>query len=415
MNLVKTSFYTSISTAITFISGFVVTKVVAVAIGPKGMAYVGQFQNTTAIFAMLGIAAISAGVIKYLAEYKDQPEKQQRVITTAVTVILTSSGLVSLAVLLFSGRLSMMSFHSTDYTIIFVIYGIFLTIISLNSLFIAVFNGLKEIRKYTIINISSSLIGLLCTVGFAKAWGLKGVLVAASFSALAMFLVNLFFLSKLKGFSFIPNFRNWDKQILKMLFAFSLMNVVSGFLGPFVQLSIRDYMIQHASVQEAGYWQAVTKISDYYLSFITTVLSVYYLPRLSELQMKHELKKEIWKGYKMILPVAGILALGIWIMKGLIVKILFTADFIPMLPLFKFQLIGDFLKIGSWLLAFLMLSKAMTRMFIITEIVFSFSYLGLSYWMMPRYGVIGATYAFAINYGIYWIAMWLLMRNKINN
>ena len=48
MNLIKTSFYTSISTAVTFLSGFIVTKVVAVKIGPEGMAYVGQFQNSIA-------------------------------------------------------------------------------------------------------------------------------------------------------------------------------------------------------------------------------------------------------------------------------------------------------------------------------------------------------------------------------
>ena len=77
MNLIKTSFYTSISTAITFISGFIVVKVVAVKIGPKGIAFVGQFQNTTAILTMLATAAISTGVVKYLAEHKgDQAKKQ---------------------------------------------------------------------------------------------------------------------------------------------------------------------------------------------------------------------------------------------------------------------------------------------------------------------------------------------------
>jgi O-antigen/teichoic acid export membrane protein len=53
MNLLKTSFYTSFSTAITFITGFIIIKVVAVKIGPSGIAYGGQFQNTIAILAKL--------------------------------------------------------------------------------------------------------------------------------------------------------------------------------------------------------------------------------------------------------------------------------------------------------------------------------------------------------------------------
>lgn len=410
MNLIKTSLYTALSTAVTFVSGFVVTKVVAVKIGPAGMAYVGQFQNTTAILAMLGIAAITSGVIKYLAEYRDDKEKQQQVITTAISIIVCASLFISLFVIIFSTRLSQSVFHTPGFGIVFILYGIFLTLICLNAFCVAVLNGLKEIRKLTIINMSASLIGLAFTVGFASTWGLKGVLMASTFAALAVFVVNVVILKKIKNFHFRPRFNNWNKQLLLMLFAYSLMNVVSGFLGPFSQLFVRDYIIKNISDKEAGYWQAVTRISDYYLGFITTVLSVYYLPRLSELKTKQELNREILNGYKLILPAAAALALIIWFSKGIIVHLLFTPDFLPMLPLFKYQLIGDFLKIGSWLLAFLMLSKAMTKIFIITEITFVCTYMALSYWLMSIYGTIGATYSFAINYGIYWVVMWFLMK-----
>jgi O-antigen/teichoic acid export membrane protein len=82
MKLLKTSFYTSISTAVTFISGFIVTKVVAVKIGPVGMTYVGQYQNAIAIMAMFSTLAITTGVIKYLAQYKDEVQKKEQVISS---------------------------------------------------------------------------------------------------------------------------------------------------------------------------------------------------------------------------------------------------------------------------------------------------------------------------------------------
>ncbi|MEO7047376.1 MAG: O-antigen translocase [Ferruginibacter sp.] len=413
MNLVKTSFYTAISTAVTYLSGFVVTKVVAVKIGPAGMAYVGQFQNTTAILALLGIAAINSGVIKYLAQYRDEKEKQQQVITTAISIILCASLVISLFVVVFSQTLSKSIFHTEDLGIIFLLYGLFLILISLNTLSLAILNVLKEIRKLTIINISASLVSLAFTVSFASIWGLKGVLLASSFAAIIIFGVNITVLKRIKNISFRPDFKNWNKEILFMLFAFSLMNIVSGILAPATQFSVRSYIIKNFSDQQAGYWQAVTRISDYYLGFITAVLSVYYLPRLSELKLKHELKHEILQGYKLILPFAGLLALIIWFARELIIQVLFTPTFLPMLPLFKFQLIGDFLKIGSWLLAYLMVSKAMIKTFIITEIIFSCSFVALSYWMMGQYGIIGATYSFAINYGLYWISMWVLMKKHI--
>lgn len=413
MNLIKTSFYTSISTAVTFLSGFVVTKVVAVKIGPEGMAYVGQFQNSIAILAMFSTCAITSGVIKYLSGYKDDQVKQQQVITTAISIILLCSFAVSLFVIPASAFLSKVAFHTTDFWSVYLLYGIFVSIIALNTLFASVLNGFKEIRNLTIVNIIGSITGILFTVSFAYTLGVKGVLIASNFTALVVLFINIFFIRKIKGINWKPDFKNWNTPMVKLLFAFTLMGVVSGFAAPAMQLLVRDRIINKFSLLDAGCWQAVTRISDYYLAFITTVLGVYYLPRLSEINSKTELRKEIIKGYKIILPVVGILAFLIWLCKVWVVHILFTSDFLPMLPLFKYQLLGDFLKIGSWLLGFIMISRALTKTFIVTELLFSGSFVILSYLLMDRFGVIGTTYAFCINYAMYWIVMWVLMKKYI--
>jgi PST family polysaccharide transporter len=403
LNLIKTSFYTAISTAISFISGFIVIKVVAVKIGPTGLAYVGQFQNTTTILTLLSTGAITAGVVKYLASYHADKQGQQKVITTAISIILLCSLFVSSVVLISSKFLSKATFHTEDYSIVYILYGLFVTLVSLNMLFIAFLNGMKEIKRLTIVNICSSVLGITFTVTFAYWLGIKGVLISANFMALSVFILNLFFLKKFNWLRWKPNFKVWDKKVVKMLSAFTLMNIVSGFLIPAVQLLVRDKIIKDFSLEEAGYWQAVTKISDYYLAFITTVLSVYYLPRLSEISEKSELRNELKKGYKIILPAVAIMAFAIWLAKYSIIQLLFTPKFIPMIPLFKYQLLGDFFKIGSWLVAYIMVAKALTKSYIFTEILFSVTYVILSFIMINKYGLIGATYAFCANYALYWV------------
>lgn len=412
MNLIRTSFYTSISTAITFISGFIVVKIVAVKIGPKGIAFVGQFQNTTAILTMLATAAITTGVIKYLAEHKSDPVKSRQIINTAFLIVFFSSLIISLFVMCASGYLSEEAFKTKDFWIVYFLFGLFTMAISFNVIFSAILNGLQEIRKFTIVNICSSLVGVTITVVFAYTLGLEGVLIASTATAIIIFFINIYVFSKL-GIKWRPNFKSWDKKVVKMLSAFSLMAVVTGFVAPTMQILVRDRIILQFSVADAGYWQAVTKISDYYLGFITSVLGVYYMPKLSELQSKIELRNEIMKGYKTILPIVGIIAFLIWLLKGFIIHVLFTSEFLPMKPLFTFQLLGDFFKIGSWLLGYLMVAKAMTKAYIISEIIFAASYVILSYYFMNRYGIIGATYSFCVNYGLYWIFMWILMRKEI--
>lgn len=412
MNLIKTSFYTSISTAITFLSGFIVVKVVAVKIGPKGIAFVGQFQNTTAILTMLATAAITTGVVKYLAEHKNDPVKSRQIINTAFVIIFFSSLIISVFVMGASTYLSEEAFKTKEFWIVYFLFGLFTMAISFNVVFLAILNGFKEIKKFTIINICSSLIGVSFTVFFAYTLGIEGVLIASTATAIVIFGINVYFFNKL-GISWKPDFKSWDKKVIKMLSAYSFMALVSGFVSPIMQILVRDRIILQFSVSEAGYWQAVTKISDYYLSFITSVLSVYYLPRLSEIQVKSELRKEIFKGYQIILPAVAAIALLIWLFRDLIIHVLFTPEFLPMKPLFTFQLLGDFFKIGSWLLAFLMLAKAMTRVFIITEVLFASSFVLLSYFFMDHYGIVGATYSFCINYALYWTLMAFIMRKKI--
>lgn len=412
MNLIKTSFYTSISTAITFISGFIVVKVVAVKVGPQGIALVGQFQNTTSILTMLATAAITTGVIKYLAEYKDDPLKRKQIINTSFLIVFFSSLIISIFVMSTSAYLSDAAFKSDDFWIVYFLFGMFILLISFNSVFSAVLNGLKEIKKFTIINICSSLIGVSVTVLAAYAFGLEGVLLASTATAIIVFVINIYVFNKL-GIKWKPDFKSWDKPLIKKLSAFSLMATVSGFVSPTMQILVRDRIILQFSVIDAGYWQAVTKISDYYLGFIISVLVVYYMPRLSEIQSKAELRNEIAKGYKIILPVVGAIAFLIWLFKIFIIHILFTPEFLPMKSLFTYQLLGDFFKIGSWLLAYVMIAKAMTKTYIATEIIFAASYVALSYYFMNHFGLIGATYSFCINYAVYWVLMWGIMRKKI--
>lgn len=404
MNLIKTSLYTSLSTGITFLTGFVVTKVVAMRIGPEGMAYYGQFLNTTSILAMLGTGAITTGVVKYLAEYSEDKARQQQLISTAFIMVLLSSAVISLFTMACSSPFSMAAFKTKDFWIVYLVYGFCLTAVSLNLIFSSILNGLKKIKQLTLINIIASLTGMVSIVILSYYLDLKGVLINSSIVGVVMMGINILMFRKW-GIEWKFNLAKFDKPLLKKLFSFSLMAIVSGTVIPVMQFLVRSKIISSVSLQDAGYWQAVTRISDYYLGFVSSVLIVYYMPKLSELKTADEIKKEIRYGYKIILPVVGILSLSVWLGRDLIIHILFTKDFIAMRDLFAFQLIGDFLKIGSWILAYLMIAKAMTQVYIITEIGFGISFVVFSYIFIAYYGVIGATYAFALNYFLYWILM----------
>ena len=203
------------------------------------------------------------------------------------------------------------------------------------------------------------------------------------------------------------------REHYRKLLAFSIMSIVSIITSSGTQIMIRNHLIEEFSLEQAGYWQAIWQISVMYLLVLTTALSTYYLPRLAEIQDKFELRNEILSGYKIILPFVLISASSIYFLKDFIIEILFTPEFKEMRSLFLFQLIGDFFKMASWTLAFLMIAKAMIKAFIITEILFSGLFYLLTIILTELNGIIGVTQAHLINYLIYLVTMIILFRSSL--
>ena len=75
MKLASTVSWSALATIIRLANGFVSMKVVAVLVGPVGIALIGQFGNFTSIIMTLALGGISTGVIKYTSQYKDNPDE----------------------------------------------------------------------------------------------------------------------------------------------------------------------------------------------------------------------------------------------------------------------------------------------------------------------------------------------------
>ena len=411
MNLIRTSFFTAISSIIKVIVGFVINKVIAVYIGPSGLGLIGQLQSFMSIATTLSNGAITQGIIKYTAEYKTIEEKQ-KIFSTSIIISLFFSFLVSVLLFSFSDHLAQLILKNIKYSNVFNVLGITVFLFALNGILLSILNGQKEIKKYVFINIASSLFSLVFTSFLIIQLNLMGALYALVANQSVIFFVTLLFVIKSNWFKLKYFTQGVDKKSLIKLSRFSFMAVVSVITVHISHMLIRNYIGDNLSWDDAGYWQGIWYISSIYLMLITTSLTVYYLPRLSEIDNNIELKKEIFYGYKVIMPIVIVLALGIYFFRQLIMDIAFTNEFRPMLELFKWQLIGDVIKIGAWLLSMVMLAKAMTKVFVITEIIFSISFVGLSILFLNAFGLVGITYAFSVNYFIYLIVMFFIFRRN---
>lgn len=413
LKLIKTTFFSGIVTLIRISSGFIASKVVAVFTGPGGVALIGAFSNFISIVLTFANGAINTGVVKYTAEFEDDDEKLKSLFSTSFKISLYCSGIVGVILLLFGSFFSRWIFVSNLYSYPIKVLGGTIILYSLNTLLISILNGKKQIKTYTIVNTVGSVIGLGFTVILVYYFKLSGALYALVLSQSIVFFVTLFFITKSDWFSFDYFKQNISLDIVKKLSHYSLMAIVTSLTLPVSQIILRNMIISTLGIQSAGIWQGMMRISDGYLMILTTALSTYYLPKLASLHTDKELKGEILQGYKIILPAVFLSCLVIYIMRFFIIRLLYTSDFIEMSDLFSYQLLGDFFKMASWILGYLIVAKSMTKLYVVTEIGFTILYIFLGYSCVKYFGIKGISIAFAINYFIYFAMMVTLFRKLL--
>jgi PST family polysaccharide transporter len=273
-------------------------------------------------------------------------------------------------------------------------------------------NAFKHMTKLITTQIITNFIAVAVTIPLVIYYNVYGSLLAVFIVAPITIIINYRFLLK-SGFDLSKVKPAFDKESFIKLSKYSAMAFTTAMLLPVSQLIIRNFIMTRISPDSAGYWQGVSKLSDMYMAAIISSLSLYYLPRLSEIKETGELRKEIFLGYSIIMPLMLVIGLSIFFLRDVITHVLYAPSFRPMRDLFPFQLLGDFFKIASWLLSFLMVAKAKGKMFIITEILFTSTYLSLALWLIGRNGIIGITYAYSLSYFLYFLLFVFLFRDII--
>lgn len=412
MTLIKTSLLSFIATIVRVISGLVINKAVAIYIGPSGLALIGQLQSFIQAVSEVANGGINSGVVKYTAEFGPDGKQTKELISTAAKISLLCTATVAVILVLFSQFISTYILNDPEFDYLILILGVTITLFVLNNFLLSIINGFKEIKIWIYINISQSLYSLIFTSLLILFLGIEGALIAVVTNQSIVFFIILFFIKKYNIVKVEYFTEKYNKEHAIKLLKFSAMALTSAIVVPGSHILVRDNIVTNLGLDQAGIWQGMFYISTTYLMVITTALTTYYLPRLSEITEKNELKAELINGFKIMIPTVMLLSTLIFLMRDFIINILFTDTFDDMRDLFLWQLIGDVIKISSWLLAYQMLAKAMMRSYIITEILASCSFVLLSIAFVKNFGLIGMSYSFALNYTIYFFIVYFITKKN---
>lgn len=398
MTLIKTSILNGIAVVIKLLTFLGINKLLSLYVGPVGYAFLGQYQNLITVVTTFASGAINTGVTKYTAEYYVSAQQQHVVWQTATKIAVIGSIIVSVLMAMFSKYLALYFLNDITLSGVFLWFAATLILFVMNALLLAILNGKKEIGLYVLANITGSIFALLLCACLVIYYGLYGALIALAVYQSAAFFVTALLCSKTPWFKWRYLLGPLDPLVAKNLFKYAIMAALGATCAPGVQIMVRHYIGIHLNWEAAGYLEAMWRISAAYLMVVTTTLSVYFIPRLSELSEPVQIKKELIGTYKVLVPFTIISAIIIYSLRFWLIRWLFTEDFVSMEQLFFWQMAGDSIKVCSWILMYLYMAKSFFRLYVFSELFFSLTFYLLVVLLEPYFELRSVAIAHAINY-----------------
>lgn len=400
--LFKITSLNSLSVAIKIGVGLITSKCIAYFVGPNGMALVGNFRNFVSSIETLSTLGFQNGIVKVVAENQKKQKKLHQNISTILTATTLASIICSLLIYLFADILNQSVFgKSFQFTTIFKAFAIALPWYASSLVLLSIINGLGKFKKVIYTNIIGNILGLFVSVILMYNCQTFGALLAIIVTPSLLFFVGLYFLHQEINCLKIINIAHFDWKIIQNLTAYSLMALISSVISPMIYLKIRTQIIQNIGLKQAGFWVTIDLISNYYLLFIGTILTVYFLPKLAVANTNSQTKAIFWDYFKNIIPIFTIALFLLFLTRNIVLHLLFSKAFLPVSELFLFQILGDILRACSLILGYNLIAKKHTAVFITTEIISMTTMFFATQWLTSIYGIQGVVMAHCLTYVVY--------------
>ncbi|MBP9848328.1 MAG: oligosaccharide flippase family protein [Flavobacterium sp.] len=357
---------------IQLIVGFLSTKAIAFFVGIAGMGVIGLVKTFASFFNNFLLLGTQNGIVTSLAS-KRKIKNEEIFIVSLFWLFLFLSTFISIIFFIFFEKINKYFFVNqipSDWILFLFVISIPFQAISL--LFNAVLNGKSEYKNVASIGMITNVLTLIVSVFLMLIYNLQGAIIGLLFTSIIMFVISSYFFLKIYSVTIFFQPFQFVKQEIQPLLNYSLMSLVSIIMSFAFSYYMRITIIDKFSLEYAGYYEAVLRISGFYMIFINTFVSFYYLPELAKCSSKVEVMLLTKEYYKKIFPlfVIGlvILLLGV----DFFVPFFFNKSFLVITPFVKYQVVLDIIKSICLILGIRFFAFGKTKGFLLTEI-FSFT------------------------------------------
>lgn len=413
--IVRSSTIVGGAQAVNYVVGLVRVKAIALLLGPAGVGIIGLYTSATRLLGSvteLGLRGSSVRAIAQAAGRNDPAAiaRTTRMLRRLCWATGIAGWVVSAALAM---PLSRWMFKSDAHALALAVLGATLLMSAINGGQLGLLQGLRRIGDIARVQVAEAVVNTAIAIGLYVWLGERGIVPVLVVSAGVSLALSWWFARRVRV---EPVRMGWDEAIAeaKPLLGLGFAMMWSAVLGLAVDLFTRTLVSRHLGVDAAGIYQAAWALSGTFAGFVLGAMGVDFYPRLTALIRDHAaatraVNEQTEVGILLALPgLLVLLALSKWV-----ILLLYSTRFAAAADVLLWMALGVFGRVLSWPLGFIQLALGAARWFMATEAISLAIQVALVVWMVPRFGVVGAGYAFAASFAIYtagmlWVARVLI-------
>lgn len=400
--ILKSSAIVGGASVVTILIGLVKTKALAVLLGPAGIGLMGILATIMATGTTLFGMGLGTSGVRELALNNEDIDKLSIVRKALFSANVLLGMLAVVVMYTFRNELSEWFLKSTDYNYVIpvIAVGVFFSLVSGSQT--ALLQGLRKIPELAKVKVFGATAATFLGLIFIWKFGQSGIPFFVVATPMVTGIVAFCYTQQLpKLTSSVVSFKQLSVKWRNM-FTLGFAFMLTGLLGTGSQLIVRYILNEELSMEAVGYFQSAWQISMTYITFVLGAMAADYYPRLTQtIHDKDAANRLVNEQTEIAIVFAAPVLLAMITFAPLVISLLYSKEFLDSVEILRWQVFGDTIKVISWPLGFIILSKGYSKLFFITELIWHASYILFVYFGMEHFGIKITGYAFASSYLIY--------------
>ncbi len=373
-------------------------KLTAVLIGPAGVSLYAQAANLLQLGGALGSLGLGLCIVREVAMASGAGDhaRMRVVVRTAVILQAIAVSLLLVGGLAWSAPLARWVFQR-DWRSIGVLTLCTVPFVVGTTVVGAVLQGRGALRLYGRALVFGALTNTILVPVGARLGGTEGAILGsllAGVFTLALYLIVVRDMPRAGGLG-TPSRPVLGRNLIWLLVSFGSASLVHGAFEMGAQLVLRRSLIAILGESQTGVFQASLTVSAQTGALFTLLIGATLFPTLSRCRSVQEICDEVEQSLRLTLSLLMPILLGTILARDLIAPVLFSPAFSAVSPIIPIQALGDFFRIATWPLSYVMLARGRVKTHLAVAVVLNVLLAWAPAFGASRFGVAGAAWGYA--------------------